>query len=285
MTGIIRVFPRRTSYTPTDDLVFVGYPTLFRPNADEVHVSVSFTWDIEEGNRLRDAWSEYYPVVKIGGPAFGNISGDFTPGMYVKHGVTFTTRGCNNNCPWCFVHKREGNLTEIIDFAPGYIIQDNNLLQASRRHIERVFEMLRKQRHAAVLSGGLQASLVDDWFVEQLKSIRVDSVFLAADTVGALGPLEQALERLSFIGRRKLRVYTMIGLNETIEHARRRMETVWNLGGMPFAQLYQPPDKRIEYNNEWRLLAREWSRPAAMFASHRNVALETDRSGLDGYIL
>lgn len=262
---IVRVFPRRTSYTPSDDMVFVGDPQLFLPDADEVHVSVTFSWDMEEGERLRQAWSNHYEVVRIGGPAFGDC-GDFLSGVYVKPGVTFTTRGCNNRCKWCLVPTREGKLLEIENFAPGYIVQDNNLLQASHGHIERVFEMLRRQKRGAVFSGGLQASLVDDWFCDMLKTISVSDVFLAADTNAALKPLEKALDKLSWLGRRKLRVYVMVGGD--LEADRERLEAVWRLGGLPFCQLYQPPDRFIEYDYQFKELRREWSRPAAMFANH-----------------
>jgi len=44
---IVRVFPRRTTATPTDEMAFVGDPPppAFRPEADEVHISCTFTWD------------------------------------------------------------------------------------------------------------------------------------------------------------------------------------------------------------------------------------------------
>lgn len=46
MKRIIRVFPRRTTATPDDELVRVQEtPSLF-DEADEVHISVAFTWDI-----------------------------------------------------------------------------------------------------------------------------------------------------------------------------------------------------------------------------------------------
>lgn len=261
--SLLRVFPRRTSYTPSDDMAFIGDPPLFRPYADEVHISVTFTWDKNEGERLADAWALYYPNVKIGGVAYGMGDENFIPGRYVKHGVTFTTRGCNNNCKWCLVRQYEGKLREIKDFAEGWIIADNNLLQATREHIERVFDMLRNQPKAAQFSGGIQSSLVTDWFADLLKTIRVHSLFLAADTDRALKPLEFALNKLSFLGRNKLRVYTLIGL-ETIDKARQRLEKVWQLGGLPFAQLYQPADRYIEYDRSWKQLARNWSRPAIM---------------------
>jgi len=265
---ILRVFPRRTSFTPTDVLAFVGDPPLWRPLVDEVHVSITFTWDIAEGQRLKEAWENYYPCVKIGGPAFGDRPDGFVPGVYVKPGVTFTTRGCNNRCPWCLVPEHEGKLIEIEDFAPGYIIQDNNLLQASPRHIEKVFTMLRTQKRAAIFSGGLQASLIGDPEARLINSIRVAKLFLAADTEAQLPSLARALKRLSFLDRRKLGVYAMIGL-ETLEEAQWRLEMIWKLGGLPFAQLYQPADKWIDYSPEWKAFVRTWSRPAAMFALHQ----------------
>ena len=41
---IARVFPSRTEATPDDPLAFVGWPDLFAPEVDEVHVSG--TWDM-----------------------------------------------------------------------------------------------------------------------------------------------------------------------------------------------------------------------------------------------
>ena len=51
---IIRVFPKRTSYTPADDYVFIGMPPMgaFIPEYDEVHISCTFTWDKEYCNEL-----------------------------------------------------------------------------------------------------------------------------------------------------------------------------------------------------------------------------------------
>lgn len=269
MTGLLRVFPRRTSYTPLDELAFVGDPPLIRPEADEVHVSVTFTWDREKGQRLAEAWGQYYSNVHLGGPAFGDGGGPFIPGRYVKPGVTFATRGCDRRCPWCLVPEREGRLATL-PVQEGWIIQDNNLLQAPREHIDRVLDMLRQQRRRAVFAGGLDARLVDDWFAKRLKTVRIKEVFLAADTPRSLKPLRAAVARLSYLPRHKLRCYVMIGYRgEGLPAARRRLQAVWDAGCLPFAQLYQPPYGRIEYGPDWAALARTWSRPAAMVASHK----------------
>lgn len=264
---IIRIFPRKTSITPRDPYAFVGDPPLWRPEADEVHVSVAFTWDIEEGQRLRDAWAQYYPVVKLGGPALNGEPPDgFVPGVYVKPGVTFTSRGCDNRCPWCRVPETEGRLCTI-PVKPGHIIQDNNFLQCPASHRAEVYRMLSAQRKAAEFSGGLDAKLITDEVADELRGLRIHQVFLAADTGAALKPLAKAVENLSFLPRQKLRCYVMIAYDgETIERSEARLHKVWELGVMPFAQLFQPPDRYIEYSHDWKMLARTWSRPAAMKA-------------------
>lgn len=265
----IRVFPRRTSLTPDDSYAFVGDPPLWRPEANEVHISVTFTWDIEEGRRLREAWAAHYSDVKIGGPAIAPPRDGFEPGMYIKHGVTFTSRGCPHHCPWCLVHRREGAL-KLLNIKPGWIIQDNNLLATPREHQEQVYAMLRSQPHKAVFAGGLETARIDDWVAEQLRRLRIDQIFLACDTEAALKPLELAVGKLSFLSRRQLRCYVLVGFREgeTISEAEARLEAVWRIGCLPFAQLFQPPDCYVKYPSDWRDLTRRWSRPTIMFSRH-----------------
>jgi len=165
MNGIIRVFPQNTSYTPDDDYVFIGLPPLqmFIPEHKEVHISCVFTWDRAYCESLAYQWEgATNKPVKLGGPAFGSPAEEFIPGMYIKAGITYTTRGCNNQCPWCIVPKLEGRLKELPIHA-GNIIQDNNFLQASRAHKDKVFDMLRTQR-GICFKGGLGVDLINDHF-------------------------------------------------------------------------------------------------------------------------
>lgn len=69
MKRIIRVFPTRTHATPDDELVRVRTtPSLF-DEADEVHISVAFTWDIPLAEWLAVQWAPVAPV-RVGGPAY-----------------------------------------------------------------------------------------------------------------------------------------------------------------------------------------------------------------------
>src|SRR5271169_686926 len=135
----IRVFPTRTAWTPNDDFAFIGDPPLFRPGTANtpVFVSATFDWHCKEAERLGRAWSGFYRNVQVGGPAFGNEGGEFTPGMFLKTGCTITSRGCVKHCYWCVERNRP--LREI-QIKPGWIVQDSNLLACSETHIRDVFE-------------------------------------------------------------------------------------------------------------------------------------------------
>ena len=138
---IIRVFPRRTNATPIDPLAYIGPPDLFA-EADEVHISVAFTWDLPEAEKLAKQWAAVAPV-RIGGPATGEPGGGFEPGRYLKPGYIITSRGCPNRCWFCSVWKREGDVREL-PIRDGWNVLDDNLLACSDTHIKRVFAMLHR---------------------------------------------------------------------------------------------------------------------------------------------
>lgn len=272
MKRIIRVFCRQTNYTPTDEYAFVGQPPgLFIPEHDEIHISVSFTWDKPLAEELAFQWeSVTNKPVKLGGPAYHSEAGDFTPGLYVRKGITFTSRGCNNNCPWCGVREIEGTLREI-PITPGNIIQDNNFLQCSRAHKDKVFDMLRTQR-GICFRGGLETDLIDDHFVDAIRGLRIAELWLACDTDAQLPRFKKACDKLKAAGftRDKIRCYSMIGKDMEAEEERNR--EIFRAGAMPFSQLYRDfTETKTEYSAEWRAFERQWQRPAVTVAHMREV--------------
>lgn len=267
MKRILRVFPYRTSYTPDDDMVFIGMPPLIIPEHDEVHVSCTFTWDKKTCEELAFQWEgRTDKPVKLGGVAYNSPVEGFTPGLYVKNGVVFTSRGCNNHCPWCLVPELEGALVEL-PITQGNIIQDNNFLQTSRAHKDKVFNMLRSQK-GICFKGGLEADLIDDHFISGISGLRIKELWLACDTDGTIPVLQRACENLKKVGftRSKIHCYVLsYGKDMAKDEARAR--AVYEAGAMPFMQLYRDfSDKKTEYPREWNLFARQWQRPAAIKA-------------------
>jgi len=256
---MIRVFPRRNKWTPTDDKVYVGDPPMWFSSIEPIRISVTFTFDILEGQRLFRAYSRYTDDIQMGGPAFGDPGGEFVPGRFLRPGVTITSRGCPRRCAFCFVPQREGKIREL-GIKDGWIIQDNNLLACSRPHIEAVFEMLRKQPHPAKFPGGIDARLIKPWHIDLLKSIRLHSFFTACDDQKALIPLARMSALMTDIPMNKKRCYVLIGFqNDTLEQAEMRLREVFKLGFLPFAMLYDADNK----SKDWQIFQRTWCRPAA----------------------
>ncbi len=175
MTRIIRVFPSRTEATPIDELAYVDRGPGLLAEADEVHISVVFSWDLPKVERLEQMWKHVAPVT-VGGPALMERADDFTPGMYLKPGYTISSRGCPNKCPLCRVWRVDGTVREL-RISDGFNLQDDNILGCSREHIMKVFAMLKRQPEPIVFGGGLESALLEDWHVEELTKLNVKTMF------------------------------------------------------------------------------------------------------------
>jgi hypothetical protein len=269
---ILRVFPRRTNATPDDALVAIGSPDLFSDSleVDRVHISVTFSWDLPEGERLYRDWRPIAPV-EMGGPALGQPGEEFVPGMYLKKGYVITSRGCPNKCWFCSVWRREGDTLRELPVTDGYIIQDDNLLSCSEKHIREVFEMLARQKERPVFSGGLEAKKLRKWHAEELLRLRPRQMFFAYDTPDDREPLFEAGKLLlenGFTRRsQNLRAYVLIGYpKDTMEAAEKRLNECMDAGFLPFAMLYR--DYTGNRNPDWIKFAWPWQRPAAISAKY-----------------
>jgi len=227
---------------------------MFVPDHEEIYISCAFTWDKEKCEELAYQWEGVTEKpVKLGGPAYRSSVDEHIPGMYIKSNITFTTRGCNNQCPWCVVPRIEGRLRELTIY-PGNWIQDNNFLQASRER-------------GICFKGGLQSDLIDDHFTSNITSMRISELWLACDTDGALPQFKTAAGKLVKAGfnREKIKCYVLIGDDMGKNEA--RLREIYHAGAMPFAQLYRDfSDTKTEYSKEWNAFARSWQRPAAINA-------------------
>lgn len=270
---IIRVFPRKTKATPVDDLVRIGKgPDLF-DEADEVHISVAFTWDLPRAEWLAKQWAHIAPV-KIGGPATGERGGDFVPGVYLKPGYVITSRGCPNHCWFCSVPKREGGAIRELPITDGHNVLDDNLLACLDDHIRGVFAMLARQKEPIEFTGGLEAARLKPWHAEEINKLNVKQIFFAYDTPGDRDPLNNAARIMNEAGfsldprshsRRLMRCFVLCGFKgNTIPKAEKRMAETRRIGFLPMAMLWR--DETGKRDPEWAKFQREWARPAIIYA-------------------
>ena len=266
---LIRVFPRRTRATPDDALAVCRAPDLF-DEADAIHVSVAFSWDVPAAERLAEQWRHVAPV-RIGGPAYGDDTLDFVPGRYLKSGYTITSRGCPRRCWFCEVWKRRPQATPLPAIAEGWNVLDDNLLACPRPHVEAVFAMLRQQKRRIEFTGGLEAISLEDYHVDLLAALKPrPACFFAYDPGDDLDAIASAARRLIEAGftvaRHLLRCYVLIGFpKDSMAAASDRLNKVRQCGYTPMAMLWRPAGKsemRYAPPAEWRRFQRLWARPA-----------------------
>ena len=282
---LARVFPRKTNATPDDEYAFVGLPPVKLPeDITEVNVSVSFSVDLDEAERLYEAWSKIAPTF-IGGPATGQRGEEFVPGKFLKKGYVIPSRGCdaNNSCWFCQVPLREGPVREL-PVCEGWNIVDDNLLACSDTHIKDVFHMLEGQKRdgrRTFFTGGLEAARIREWHIELLKNLRPKEIFFGCDTEEKYNHLSEALKLFKgagYMSRNTLRAYVLIGYaNDTLDDAEKRLQRVKDLGVCPMAMLYRKwgaPHFPYygdslgtvkEPERDWKRLQRLWARPALIY--------------------
>lgn len=270
---VLRVFPRRTNLTPDDDFVWIGAPGLIRPNVNEVHVSILFTWDCEQGKELANSWSDLGYPVKLGGPAFNARGDNFVPGFYIKHGAVITSRGCPNRCWFCYVPKREGVLREL-PITEGWNILDDNLLACSRKHIEAVFNMLEQQKRRPDFTGGLDAELMEPWIAENLVSLKPRTLYFACDAPDDLPYVLSARQMMLDAGysprSHAMCCYVLIGYpRDTMEEAEKRLKSIRDAGITPYAMLYR--DNSGKRDMKWAKFQKYWLRPHAVWGQSPGI--------------
>lgn len=273
---IARVFPRKTKASPDDALAFFGLPDLFARDAGitEVHVSVAFTYDKPLAEQMAEIWRHVAPV-QIGGVAYGDPGREFVPGRYIKHGYTFTSRGCPRRCWFCSVWKRDPE-PRLLPIQDGWNVLDDNLLACPREHVEAVFAMLRRQKRRVEFTGGLEALSLQDYQVDLLASLSPKpTMFWAYDPGDAFETLESAARRLLSAGftreSHRLRCYVLIGYpKDTLALAEKRLGDMVRIGFTPMAMLWQPEEpsqERYRPGPEWKAFQRRWVRPAIIHAA------------------
>jgi hypothetical protein len=284
MPRLIRVFPRKTRATPDDALAYFGPPDR-QAEADEVHVSVTFTYDKAWAEHLAEQWRRVAPV-RIGGVAYGDRGEEFVPGRYIREGYVFTSRGCPRRCWFCSVWKRDP-VPRLLPILDGHNILDDNLLACPRDHVEAVFAMLQRQKRRVEFTGGLEALALQDYQVELLASLKPrPAMFWAYDPGDEFETLQSAARRLLEAGftaaSHLMRVYVLIGFpKDTFAAAEQRLQQMVGIGFTPMAMLWRPEtasQMKFAPDEGWRRLQWLWARPGII---HAREVLPYGRSPAD----
>lgn len=243
------------------------------------HISVVFSWQLQDAFQ-RAIWYRMQGYdVQAGGPAVklnpsmmagvADVDGEIDALPHHNADATFTSRGCIRHCPFCAVPKIEGDLVELDDWEPRPIVCDNNLLACSRLHFDKVIDRLKPVKDVD-FNQGLDARLLSKYQAMRLAELDLYCARLAWDNSKHERQFIKAYELLRRAGvpKTKIRVYVLIGFNDTPEDALYRLQTVKNLGSRPNPMRYQSLDsiRRNQYvgknwtDRELKRYMRYWSR-------------------------
>lgn len=224
-------------------------------DGDTAFVSAVFSWQLHKAYMRAIYYQSSGYLVKVGGPAITNnpvmfqafdLSG--SPDALSKHNpdATFTSRGCIRRCSFCAVPKIEGALVELQDWKVKPIICDNNLLACSTIHFDRVIDRLLEHKITGIdFNQGLDARILTDHHAARFSRLPKDTIIrLAWDNLKTETQYKQAFLRLTAAGIKpfQIRVYVLIGYQDTPEDALYRLETVRAMGALPNPMRYQPLD-------------------------------------------
>jgi hypothetical protein len=250
---------------------------------DTAYVSVVFSWMLQKAYARCIWYKQAGYQVRAGGPAV-KMNPKFLAGVATLGGqvdalshhnpdATYTTRGCIRYCDFCCVSKIEGFLKELPDskWEPKKIICDNNLLAASYGHFRHVIERLLESGIKGIdFNGGLDARLLTTNHAKQLAKLPGAILHTAWDSKKSEFEFRRAYGRLrrAGIAASRIRVYVLIGFNDSPKDALYRLETIRKFGSYPNPMRYQPLNakKKNEYvapkwtEYELKRFMRYWSR-------------------------
>lgn len=226
-----------------------------------MHISVTFTYDLEKAEALYEAWQVLGVPVEVGGPAFDDRMGDFVPGMYVKPGNIFTSRGCTKDCWFCSVPRCAHGIIKELPIVDGYNIMDDNILGTSEQHFRSVIDMLKRQKERPKFTGGLEPSLLQPWQAELIHSVHA-TCYTAYDTKDDLDAIMHFGKTMHDAGysdnTHDLKCYVLCGYDgDSFEEAEKRMHQVIDAGMLPFAMLYRNENGFV--SEDWKPFQRIWA--------------------------
>jgi len=167
--------------------------------------------------------------------------------------LIFSSRGCNNKCPFCAVPILEGKIKSVKHSIKHLvhsrhsriIFWDNNILQSPAW--PDIFDELEELDKKVDFNQGLDASMINENVAERLAKLKLDSgsgtkIRLAYDLRGKGSHVKRAIENLNGVGirGRAIMVYTLFNYKDDPEDFFKRVHEVLSWGAISYPMRYEP---------------------------------------------
>ena len=180
--------------------------------------------------------------------------------MKPKINIGFTSRGCNRNCSFCIVRRKEGSFKivgDIYDFWNGCTqiisILDNNIL-FNKKHFIKICRQTTKENIKVTFSQGLDIRLIDRDICRWLTEIKHHNKIKFAwdnykDKKIILDKLEFLLD--SGVKASKIMIYVLCGYDTTFKEDMERSKILKSLKVDPFIMRYYKKSKLLNEFARW----------------------------------
>lgn len=215
----------------------------------EIYITSLFTWDLEKVVASVRYYNRLFPKakIKIGGiaasiypdyiysktrirPHVGllndaeNCSPDYiqTFGRKLNSSLTYTSRGCIRNCPFCSVNQIEPTFftkdnweKDILSSFPAITFWDNNWLASP--NLEKDCEKLKKINKRIDFNQGLDARLYTENIAKILSEINLNPIRFAFDTITYEKYILRAIHLARKYSKKEIRIYVLYNFKDKPE--------------------------------------------------------------------
>ena len=178
------------------------------------------------------------PLEQTLSPLIDEMFPDYSIYPACDYAIGYITRGCPNNCRWCVVPSKEGEIKPYRSWrqlirpdSKKLVLMDNNIL-ASDFGIAQLEELTR-QNYAIDLNQGMDARLVDDRVAKILAGLKwIKYIRFSCDQQAQIEPIMRTAELMGKYGVKPYRLFIYLLVTADIEDAARRVEALKRLGNI-----------------------------------------------------
>ena len=178
------------------------------------------------------------PLEQTLSPLIDEMFADYSIYPACDYAIGYITRGCPNNCRWCVVPSKEGEIKPYRSWrqlirpdSKKLVLMDNNIL-ASDFGIAQLEELTR-QNYAIDLNQGMDARLVDDRVAKILAGLKwIKYIRFSCDQQAQIEPIMRTAELMGKYGVKPYRLFIYLLVTADIEDAARRVEALKRLGNI-----------------------------------------------------
>lgn len=154
------------------------------------------------------------------------------------YAIGYLTRGCPNNCRWCIVPKKEGEIRPyrrwqdiVREDTDKLVLMDNNILACE--YGTKQLESMVGSGYRIDLNQGMDARLVNESVAEILSQLRwIRFIRFSCDQKSQIEPIRKTIELLGKNGVRPYRIFIYLLVTKDIKDASDRVEELKQYKGI-----------------------------------------------------